>query len=329
MIRISFKSMLKSCNILSLLFASVRVGIAFICITNGIYCQDSVRYRSMIFEKVRVTKDILYNEAIEKSIKPERNRLDVYMPGNDTAMRRPLIVWMHGGGFKLGSKKSRGIPLWSQTFARRGYVCAAVNYRFSKKNTLNDFTELVRACYYAVEDLHKAVDYLKTNHGVFGIDTNHIILAGNSAGGMIALQTVYASYSELGKLAGLTVSAKDSAVHNGLNACAVINFWGAMYDTTWLHNAKVPIVSVHGRKDRIVPYDHKKAPVYGSYAIHNKADALGIPNSLLSFDEYAHELQKNFNPFWAGKAAKKRWLQAGAFAAEFLYRELFFHRLSD
>ncbi|MBX3252606.1 MAG: alpha/beta hydrolase [Chitinophagaceae bacterium] len=320
MICISLKNVLKSYNAFLLL---ARLGIACICITNSIYCQDSTRYHSMIFEKVSVIKDVQYNEVSEKGVKPKRNRLDVYMPGNDTAIRRPLIVWIHGGGFKFGSKKSRGIPLWSKTFARRGYVCAAVNYRFSKKNTLNDFKELARACYYAVEDIHKAVDYLTTNHAAFGIDTNYIILAGNSAGGMIALQTVYASYNELGKLAGLDIAEKEAAVHNGLNICAVVNFWGAMYDTTWLHNVKVPIVSVHGRKDGIVPYDHKKAPVYGSYAIHKNADALGIPNSLLGFDKYAHELQKNFNPLWAGKAAKKRWLQAGEFAAAFLYRELF------
>lgn len=287
------------------------------------YGQNGTRYKDLLFKETEIIKDLQYCNPQANGVKAKRNRLDLYLPENDTAVQRPLIVWIHGGGFKFGSKRSRGIPLWSKTFAQRGYVCAAVNYRFSKKNTLSDFTELVRACYYAIEDIQQAVHYLKAHYATYGIDTSRIILAGNSAGGMIALQAAYASYAELGKLAGLPVTGTDSAMHNSLGISAVINLWGAIYDTAWLKNANVPIVSIHGKKDRIVPYDHKEAPVYGSYAIHMKADSLGIPNSLLTFDKQAHELQKNFNPLWAGGAAKKRWKEAGVFAADFLYRQLF------
>lgn len=276
----------------------------------------------MIFEETTVVKDIQYSDGQAEGVKPKRNRLDIYMPERDTVSKRPLMVWVHGGGFRFGSKSARGIPLWCKDFAKRGYVCAAVNYRFSRKNTWSDFAELAKACYYAIEDVGKAVNYLKANSTKYGIDTNYIILAGNSAGGMVALQAAYASKSELGRIAGIHVSDADSTVHNSLGISAVVNYWGAIYDTAWLNNANVPIVSVHGRKDRIVPYAHKKASIYGSYAIHVRADSLGIPNTLQTFDGLAHELQKNFNPLWAGGAARKRWHEAGDFTAGFLY-ELF------
>jgi hypothetical protein len=108
-----------------------------------------------------------------------------------------------------------------------------------------------------------------------------------------------------------------------LKIAAVINFWGAIFDLDWLKNARVPIVSVLGNKDNIMPPTHKSAPLYGGIDIHEKADALGIPNQLKVFDGYSHELQKNFNPFFSSKATQKRWLEAGQFAADFLYKSLF------
>ena len=51
-----------------------------------------------------------------------------------------------------------------------------------------------------------------------------------------------------------TDSNSDAKAYNPHRVAAVINFWGAVFDTAWLKNANVPIVSVHGRKDRIVPY---------------------------------------------------------------------------
>jgi hypothetical protein len=64
--------------------------------------------------------------------------------------------------------------------------------------------------------------------------------------------------------------------------------------------------------------------MYGGSDINKKADALGIPNTLKVFVGYSHELQKHFNPFFSGdEGTQKRWLEAGQFAADFLYPLLF------
>ncbi len=217
---------------------------------------------------------------------------------------------MHGGGFTFGSKDQAGIKLWSKTFAERGYVAVAINYQLGRKSLSFSYTELVRNCYAAVQDLRRAIIFFKTNYARFRIDTSRIVLAGNSAGGIMALQAVYGDSPAIW---GAGVGS----------IAAIVNFWGGIFDSESLKQARVPIVSVHGKKDRIVAYDHKGYPLYGSYAIHKKADSLGIPNSLKLYDDYAHELQKHFNPLFAGAGTRRRWLEAGQFAADFLYGQLF------
>lgn len=256
----------------------------------------AVRYKDEIFPSSIVHKNWSYGPG-------KTHRFDWYEAEDDSIAARPLIIWLHGGGFKFGSKNMHSIRLWSDYFARRGYVCAAIDYQLGKKDLRFKYDELVRNCEHAVGDCRAAIAWFKHNAARLRIDTGRIILAGNSAGGMIALQTAYGA--EPGGVA------------------AVVNFWGGIFDLGWLGRAKVPIVSVHGRNDNIVPYDHKSYPLYGSGAIHPIADSLQIPNRLKTYDGYAHELQKHFNPLIVSRLTKKRWLEAAQFAADFLFDELF------
>jgi dienelactone hydrolase len=228
---------------------------------------------------------------------------------------------MHGGGFKFGTKEAKGIQIWCKSFAQRGYVCAAINYRLSKRNPLFHFNELQKNCYYAVRDAKMAVAYFKQHHSEYNIDPDKIILAGNSAGGVIALQAAYSTDAELAKMAGITDAvATDQGI---FKVAGVINFWGAIFDLNWLKNTNVPIISVLGSKDNIVPPTHKSAPLYGGIDIHKQADTLHIPNDLKVFDGYSHELRKHFNPFFSSDVeTQKRWLEAGQFTADFLYKIL-------
>ena len=279
-----------------------------------------IRYTDFIFPQTSVKKNQIYSSNVPSHTKEKFYRYDLYQPKNDTASNRPLIIWMHGGGFKFGSRKAKGIRLWSKSFARRGYVCAAINYRLSKKNPLRNFKALVNGCYDAMHDLAEAIDHFKLNASSYSIDPNKIILAGNSAGAIIALQYAYASGE---KLLTLVDSSKFSpgsdAPHHKI--AGVINFWGAIFDSSWLHHARIPIVSVHGRRDRIVPYTHNGSSLFGSSIIHQKARELGIPNDLKTYDRSGHELQKHFIPVLRSGATKRRWLEAGKFAADFVYRE--------
>ncbi|MEO6317075.1 MAG: alpha/beta hydrolase [Chitinophagaceae bacterium] len=292
-----------------------------------IHAQDAelgTHYKDFVFEKIRIQKDLLYKGNLPAGSRSKYDRFDLYEPAADSSRLRPLIIWLHGGGFKFGKKKSGGLPLWSKTFARRGYVCAAINYQLSEKHPLKNFEDLVEGCAAAIEDLNEAIKYFKQHASVYRIDTQQIIVGGNSAGGMIALQAVYSSPALMAKMMHRGDSTSAAAqLYNPQHIAAVINYWGALFNTNWLKNAKVPIVSVHGKKDRVVPYDSSKQGLYGGLAIHRAADAIRLPNALKVYDGYAHELQRHFNPLFAGRGAKKRWLEAGQFAANFLYDQLF------
>lgn len=283
--------------------------------------QRMVKYKDKIYDTVSVRSDIHYSDAANSLDTPNDYLADIYEPKHDSSMRRPLIIWMHGGGFKYGTKKTRDISLWSEEFAKRGYVCAAINYRLSKKRPLKKFPDLVEGCLDAVKDLQTAIDFFKRNQHEFRIDTSRIIAAGSSSGAMAALHAVYSSPAEMMRLINKQGYDTLSNIHNTSNIFAVISFWGALFDTNWLSNAKVPLVCVHGTKDRIVRFDHK-GPINGSLAIHRVADSLHIPNTLIVFPGYGHELQKHFNPLFAGRKAKRRWKEAADEAAVFLYKEL-------
>lgn len=280
------------------------------------------RYRDELFSELTVVQDLTYSANVPQGQKEKRYKLDLYFASGDSTNERPLIIWMHGGGFKFGSKEAASNKIWNRNFARRGYLSAAINYRRSKRKTLRSFEALAKSCYDAMQDLTMAIQYLKSNRRLFPFDTSRIILAGNSAGGMIALQSVYSSYDAIARLVNYSDSNNKSTGYNLTNAVAVVNFWGAIFDPRWMQNTRVPIVSVHGRRDRIVPYSQNGSGLYGSSIIHQKADSLGISNELKTFDGYGHELQRHFIPILRSGRTKRRWMSAANFAADFLYREI-------
>lgn len=278
------------------------------------------RYKDAVFPDISIGKNLSYSPKARTS----SHRFDWYEPiGDAGAVARPLLIWMHGGGFKLGSKRMQSVKLWCSFFARRGYVCAAIDYTLGRKDFRFGFDNLVKDCYAAVRDTRMAIAWLKENAAQLRIDTSRIILAGNSAGGMMALHTAYSSDAALLQLIGDPDAARASHAIEPGDIAAVVNFWGGIFQLDWLKNARVPIVSVHGRLDNLVPYEQRWFPLYGSGAIHRVADSLYIPNRLKTYDEYSHELQRRFNPVIASKLTRRRWLEAAQFAADFLYEELF------
>jgi acetyl esterase/lipase len=97
----------------------------------------------------------------------ERHKLDLFLPAVGTDW--PLIVWIHGGAFRLGSKED-GVPY---DYVRDGYAVASLNYRLSQ-----------HALFPAqIEDCKAAVRWLRAHAADFGFDATRIGAWGPSAGG--------------------------------------------------------------------------------------------------------------------------------------------------
>jgi len=98
----------------------------------------------------------------------ERNVLDFYQASGDGP--RPLLVYIHGGGWVAGDKKQD--PSKFQMFLDRGISYAAINYRLTPDNPLPA----------PVHDAARAIQFLRTKAKEWNIDTKHIALTGGSAG---------------------------------------------------------------------------------------------------------------------------------------------------
>lgn len=97
-----------------------------------------------------------------------RNVLDFYKANGDGP--RPLLVYIHGGGWTGGDKKQD--PKAFQPFLDKGISYTAINYRLTPDNPLPA----------PVYDAARAIQFIRTKAAEWNIDTQHIALTGGSAG---------------------------------------------------------------------------------------------------------------------------------------------------
>ncbi|MCM8533472.1 MAG: alpha/beta hydrolase, partial [Lentisphaeraceae bacterium] len=94
--------------------------------------------------------------------------LDLYLPEKKSDTKLPVIMWVHGGGWKNGSKE-RAKGLW---LVEHGYAIASISYR------------LIPAKWPAqINDCRSAVRFLKSNADTYGLDPHKVTAWGGSAGG--------------------------------------------------------------------------------------------------------------------------------------------------
>lgn len=148
----------------------------------------------------RLEKDIEFANVDGHSLK-----LDLYLPFHEDEPR--LVVWIHGGGWRGGSKEKCEIP-W---LMNHGYAVASISYRLTDK-----------AIFPAqIHDCKAAVRWLRANTGKYGYRTDKIAVAGSSAGGHLA--------ALLGTTGG--VEALEGDVGGNLDQSsrvdAIIDYYGA------------------------------------------------------------------------------------------------------
>lgn len=255
--------------------------------------------------------DKIFRMADAISEVPLDLHLDVFQPQNDTLAKHPLVMLVHGGAFYFGSKDDKSITAWCRHLASLGYVTASIDYRIGFLPTM---ASIGRAGYRAVQDAHAAMRFLVSHQEEYGIDTSMIFVGGASAGAITVLNLAFMTnetrpeYTHSGFLRPDLgdIDTCGNAIKADFQLKGIVDMWGAMPDTTFLHGRNIPILAFHGNADNIVPYDHDYPfgiagplktllvePMFGSSCIVDRAKKLGHDARLFTFVGFKHSPHVN------------------------------------
>ncbi len=257
------------------------------------------RYLTQVFSSTSKTANVQYGSALNVKGQQEALMLDLYQPQGDTAQARPLVIFVHGGGFVGGDKGTPQFVQLCTDFAKRGYVTASINYRL-------DTVTVSRAVMNAMHDARAAVRYFRRNTSQYRLDTTRIAMGGGSAGAYTSLCVAYVNrVAEVYPASG-TQSVEGNSGNPGYSSTihACLDYWGALQDVDAIESADdPPLLIFHGTEDQTVPF-------VNAVQLQARAVALGLPH------EY-HPLQGEGHSPWGYIDS------IISTTARFLYRSLF------
>jgi acetyl esterase/lipase len=182
-------------------------------------------------DDVKVLKDLAYGTD-------ERQKLDLYLPA-EAGTPRALVICIHGGGWAGGDKGRYG---WmAPVFVRKGFAAASITYRFAPKHRSPA----------QMDDVQRAVRWLRKNAATHGIDPGRFGAIGGSAGGHLAS---YLALAETRDKGDDELSALSSRVQ-----CAV-DCYGPVDLDAMMKSASAPIVEAF-----------QGLPLAGNEAVYRKA----------------------------------------------------------
>jgi acetyl esterase/lipase len=247
----------------------------------------------------RIIKDITYDDATGVELKG-----DLYLPL--PSFNRPALLFIHGGGWNIGSKgviNSRG---WGTHFACRGTAVFDINYRMYPDAMMKD----------EVRDCRCALRWLKDKGRHYGVDFRRVGVTGGSAGGhltsLLALTSRLSDRNEPGYEAQCSHVAP-----GGDRVAAAVPFYGVndfvrmMQYVDWTFNvfnnllgipenqpipddilrkyspaeyaqdANCPFLFIHGTADELVPLDQ-------STSLNEKLLAVGVKSRVVIVENGTH-----------------------------------------
>lgn len=245
--------------------------------------------------------------------------LDLHLPAEPPAPGRstPVVVFVHGGGWRVGSRHSVGpayaaAPLEPFTrLTRAGIAVASVDHRLSGEATWPA----------PLHDVRAAVRWLRRRGPELGLDPSRVAAWGESAGGHLAALLGLAGPSLAGEV-GLTDT--DDATLDA-PAVAVVDWYGptdllaiaptlgadpAALDSrealmlgaplsdepdrareaspvTHVESGAPPFLLLHGEADRFVPVDQSRR-------LHRRLQEVGVEAELVTYPGADH--------LWGGSA---------------------------
>ena len=242
-------------------------------------------------ERARLSgPDIVYSRVNNIDL-----RLDVITAGPVTESR-PTLIYIHGGGWVHILKEDR--ILYLLPYLAHGMNTVNVEYRVANQS-------LAPA---AVEDCRCALHWVYQHAPEYGIDLTKLVVAGESAGGHLALMT-----GMLDRSAGFDNACAFSVGQGPVAVAAIVNFFGItdvpdvlegphqmnwaaewfgslpdraqlakrVSPLTYVRPGLPPIITLHGTDDHAVPYEH-------GVRLHEALDQANVSNLLITVPAGGH-----------------------------------------
>jgi len=230
---------------------------------------------------LKIEPDVIYDSGLtQRGSKPLL--MDIYQRDEPCDALKPLVLIIHGGAFRRGSKTRNGWDHRARDAARRGYVASSIDYRLisdapvisdefepvlsdliaakadlrSNTDPLEVYASAVTA---AIEDTVAALRFLESNSPEDRcIDMSRIGLWGGSAGAIVALHVAYGLDEH-----DISIPRPD----------VVIDYWGMMYRDDMMAEADAPLFILHGSED-------DRVNAQNALDLKAEADAVGVGAAL-------------------------------------------------
>ncbi|HEY2573273.1 MAG TPA: alpha/beta hydrolase [Verrucomicrobiaceae bacterium] len=250
-------------------------------------------------ENFEVTRDVPYADTSNP-----KQTLDLFLPTAKTGKPRPMIVFIHGGGWESGDKADVFVGLLFPLIKDGAFAGASVNYR------LTDEARWPAQIY----DCKAAIRWLRTHAKEMNVDPGKIGVIGISAGGhLVSLLGTSGGVPELegdlgrktsagskvqcvvnicGPSDFLTITDHPSIIKfNEAGSCTGKLFGKPMPDAkdlaraaspvTYVTPDDPPVLTVHGTKDTLVPFEQ-------ATEFREALTKAGVPNALITAKDGGH-----------------------------------------
>lgn len=215
-------------------------------------------------------KEYTYGQMVDCNGLLESFRLDLITPEELSEELRPVVMFIHGGGFlKPNDKRQAYISFFARELTKAGYAVVSPDYPvFDREEQILAAGGESAACRKGAQAVHLAYRYLYDHREELRLDMERAAIMGGSAGGMTAFYAI-ASYEDRYQV--------------------FVNLWGAPDPIPPLTGFP-EVLSIHGTADQLVAYDRE-------IAVEQALNQSGIKNRLITLEDCGHTPLGKFKEF--------------------------------
>ena len=196
---------------------------------------------------------------------------------------RPVLMYIHGGGWTMGSRVNAAQEIYCRYMAERGWLALSIDYRLvgvsvNTDGVVQKLSDLVGsnmiAAKTACSDVVDATNFVLQQKD-WKADPNKFCLAGGSAGAIAALQTVYDSCNEEEYTQRLP---KGFAYAGAISQAGCILIESGQQRLTW-KKKPCPMMLIHGTEDNAMPLGvlELDCRFIGTEPITDQLEEMGVP----------------------------------------------------